>query len=271
MAQKMLRRSAMHDKMDVIPVPCLKDNYAYLIVCRETREIGIVDPSESKPVLAALEQVGGKPVAILNTHHHYDHVGGNRDLCQHFADLKVYGYYSDEGRIPEQNVFLNSGDTIQIGKLTGTFSYNPGHTTGAITYYFEDAGFTGDTLFAAGCGRLFEGSPADMYQSLNLTIGDRDDQTKLYFGHEYTENNLNFALSVEPNNTAIQAKLAQVKALRAKGEFTTPTTLADEWQTNPFMRVDAPEILSTVAEQKPGGSTEPAEVLGVLRAMKDKF
>lgn len=261
----------MSQNLEVIPVPCLKDNYAYLIVCKQTNAIGIVDPSEAEPVLAALKQQSGQPVAILNTHHHYDHVGGNQALKRAYPELKVYGYHSDRGRIPEQTEYLEEGDSIQIGALTGSFSHNPGHTTGAITYYFEDTAFTGDTLFAAGCGRLFEGSAQDMYTSLNETIGGRGDETKLYFGHEYTENNLKFAASVEPDNTAVQEKLARVRAIRAEGGYTTPTTLAEEWQTNPFMRVQAEGILATVAKEEPGTGKEPAKVLGVIRAMKDRF
>lgn len=261
----------MSDKMDVIPVPCLRDNYAYLIVCKQTHQIGIVDPSESGPVLNALQKLEGVPVAILNTHHHHDHVGGNGGLLAQYPALEVYAHHSDQGRIPGQTVFLKDGAAIRIGELNGSFSHNPGHTTGAITFYFEDAAFTGDTLFAAGCGRLFEGSAEDMYISLNKTIGGHDPQTKLYFGHEYTEKNLAFAASVEPDNGQIQAKLEKVRQLRAQDAFTTPSTLAEEWATNPFMRTQAPGILATVARQEPDAGSEPARVLGVLRAMKDRF
>ncbi|CAM2007998.1 hydroxyacylglutathione hydrolase [Acanthopleuribacter pedis] len=257
--------------MEIVTVPCLRDNFAYLIICPETRQAGVVDPSEADPVLAAVEKAGVTLTAILTTHHHWDHVGGNKKLVQTFPDLVVYGFGADRDRIPKQTVFLEEGDAVRIGNLVGSISHNPGHTTGAITYYFGDAAFTGDTLFAAGCGRLFEGDAADMKRSLNDVIGSRPATTRLFFGHEYTASNLAFALSVEPDNTAVQEKLAWARECGDKGVFTTPSTVADEWATNPFMRLDSPAIHATVKREEPDNDLSPVSVLRVLRAMKDNF
>ena len=149
---------------------------------------------------------------ILNTHHHWDHVGGNKELKSDYPDLKIYGHSSDRGRIPEQTEFLEDGDQVMFGEQLGSFLHNPGHTSGAITYLFGGVAFTGDTLFAAGCGRVFEGTPWNKCMiHLTTVLASFPDRTKLYFGHEYTENNLLFALSVEAGNTEINKKLADVK------------------------------------------------------------
>lgn len=257
--------------MKIVSIPCLQDNYAYLIICEDTGEAAVVDPSEHQPVLDEIERQNVTLTTILNTHHHWDHVGGNPGLMERYPDLTIVGHGSDKGRIPGHNVFLKEGDQVQVGNLSGSFTHNPGHTTGGVTYYIEDAAFTGDTLFAAGCGRLFEGTPAQMYDSLCNQIGGHAPETKLYFGHEYTESNLLFALHVEPGNEKAKAKLERVREQRARGEFTTPTTLAEEWETNPFMRHDSPEIQASVKKHHPENDLEPASVLAVVRHMKDHF
>lgn len=257
--------------MHVHTIPCLKDNFAYLLVCPETRQAAVVDPGEYKPVLAMVEQLGVTLTTIFNTHHHHDHVGGNKGLLKRFPQLKVWAHARDSGMIPGQTEFLEEGDPVSFGQLKGSFTHNPGHTNGAVSYYFEDCAFTGDTLFAAGCGRLFEGTPADMYRSLYQKIGAFPPQTKIYFGHEYTENNLRFALSVEPDNEHVQKKLQETRELRARGQFTTPSTLASEWATNPFMRCDRPGIQATVKQNEPGNDLSPISVLRVIRGMKDQF
>ena len=257
--------------MRVIPVPCLRDNFAYLLICPQTEEVAVVDPSEPDPVLSALDNLGLKLSAIFNTHHHYDHVGGNKALVKKYPGIKVWGHVSDRKRIPKQTEFVEEGDPVGFGKVTGSLTHNPGHTTGAVTFYFGDDAFTGDTLFAAGCGRLFEGTPEDMHRSLNHKIGARAPETRLWFGHEYTETNLRFAQSVEPDNKDVVNKLTKVREMRAAGEWTTPTTLAEEWRTNPFMRVDSEGIQQTVRCHDPSNDLQPASVLGVIRALKDKF
>ncbi len=201
--------------MKIITIPCLQDNYAYLLICKKTLQGALVDPSEAAPVISEIERQEVKLTTILNTHHHWDHVGGNKELKARYSDLIIYGNESDRGRIPEQTEFLKYGDEVNFGEQRGTFLHNPGHTSGAVTYVFGKTAFTGDTLFAAGCGRLFEGTPAQMYDSLNVQISGLADDTELYFGHEYTEANLRFALSVESGNAEIQHKLETVSALRS--------------------------------------------------------
>ncbi len=257
--------------MKVVTIPCLRDNYAYLIICEATRQAGIIDPSEFSPVWKVIQQQGITLVSILNTHHHWDHVGGNQQLLTKLPDLKVVGHHSDRGRIPGQTHYLEGDETINIGQLRGTWTHNPGHTSGAITYYFEEAAFTGDTLFAAGCGRLFEGTPGQMHHSINQVIGSFPDHTQIYFGHEYTQNNLEFAQSVEPGNRWIQTKLEEVRQLRRSGKGTTPSTLESEKLTNPFMRDHSPEIQNTVKQQDPSNNLSPASILRVIRRMKDNY
>lgn len=257
--------------MRITPIPCLQDNYAYLVVCERTNRAGVVDPSEAEPVLSAVQQAGVELVAILNTHHHWDHIGGNKGLLQRYPGLEVYGHASDKGRIDGQTQFLQHGDTFRLGELEVRALHNPGHTSGAISYVIEDAVFTGDTMFAAGCGRLFEGTPQNMYESLCKTIGGLPEQTRVFFGHEYTEANLRFAAHVEPDNRDVQARLEAVRKRRQAGEFTTPSTLAEEWRTNPFMRVDSATIQAAVKKADPRNDLSPVNVLGTVRELKNRF
>ena len=202
--------------MHITPVPCLKDNYAYLITADGTPgKALVVDPSETEPVVRALEGSGLELVGILNTHHHFDHVGGNEGLVSRYGKLPVYGHASDQGRIPAQSERIEHGGEFEIMGLKFRALHIPGHTLGAIAYIVDDAVFTGDTMFAAGCGRLFEGTPAMMYESLNLKLGKLPDATKVYFGHEYTASNLKFAEHVEPGNKAVRDKARRVAEQRA--------------------------------------------------------
>jgi len=258
--------------MDITPVPCLRDNYAYLVRVSGSNDAVVVDPSEAAPVVRALEAAGLRLIAILNTHHHWDHVGGNEELLARDPKLRVYGHRSDRqgNRIPGQTNALEHGDEFAEAGLQFRIMHIPGHTLGAVAYIVGDAVFTGDTLFCAGCGRLFEGTPAQMYESLNVKLGSLPDATRVFCGHEYTANNLRFAAHVEPSNLEVQRKAQQVAALVARGEPTVPSTLAQEKLTNPFMRCESAEIIGSV-EGRLGGDRSPAAVLGAVRAAKDAF
>jgi hydroxyacylglutathione hydrolase len=256
--------------VEVHLVPCLKDNYAYLLHQPGSTDAVVVDASEEAPVLAALGRLGLNPVAIMATHHHLDHVGGNAGLLSRYPDLKVFGYRSDRGRIPGQTEFLDDQQEFELAGIGVKALHIPGHTLGAVAYVAEGAAFTGDTLFAAGCGRLFEGTAAQMYESLNLTLGALPDDTRIYCGHEYTLSNLKFAESLEPNNPEIAKKLAWAKAARDKGEPTLPSTMKEERLTNPFLRVAEQDVVAKVNERL-AQDKSPQAVLAAVRAMKDAF
>jgi hydroxyacylglutathione hydrolase len=256
--------------MQVTIVPCLKDNYAYVLLAPGSKRAVVVDPSEAEPVERALTELGVSLGAILATHHHLDHVGGNTELVRRFPGTKVYGYVSDRGRIPEQTELVEDGATLEVEGLSFRALHIPGHTLGAVAYAGEGAVFTGDTLFAGGCGRLFEGTPAQMYQSLNVTLAALPDSTLVYCGHEYTASNLRFAAHLEPENASITAKAARVADQRARGVATVPSTLAEEKATNPFMRCDSPAIIARVSDSL-ANDRSPAAILGAVRAAKDHF
>lgn len=257
----------------VTPIPCLSDNYAYALVCGKTGAIAIVDPSEADPVDAWLRTnaPGKKLAAIWNTHHHPDHCMGNEELVAKYAPEYVAAHASDEGRVPAQTRSLNEGDTFELGALAVSVLHIPGHTTGAVAYVVKDgadtAVFTGDTLFLAGCGRLFEGTPEMMHASLQKLAKLRGD-TEVYCGHEYTASNLKFALHVEPSNAAAKARAAAVADLRAKNAPTVPGTMADELATNPFLRTNSAEIRANLKIEE---GADGGKALGVIRAAKDSF
>ena len=273
--------------MRVVPIPCLADNYAYLLVCRETKEAAIVDVSEAGPVLeavgrgvaaesrrdvAAESREAARVVAVLSTHHHHDHVGGNEEVARALGVSRVYGHARDRGRIPGQSVFLEEGDTFEIGRLQVRALHIPGHTLGAVAYVVtrephDPVVFTGDTLFLAGCGRLFEGDPPMMHASL-AKLAALDPRTRVYCGHEYTESNLRFAAHVEPSNAAVADARARAAQARKEGRPTVPGTIEGELATNPFLRAGSAEIRATLGIPE---SASPAEALGAIRGAKDGF
>ena len=260
--------------MRIIPIPCLRDNYAYLLVDGSTAVV--VDPSEAAPVEVQLAKLEVRLKAILNTHHHWDHVGGNAELLEKYPRLRVVGHASDRSRIPGQTDFVETEQVVQVDALQFRVLHNPGHTSGAVSYVIESeseglCAFTGDTLFAAGCGRIFEGTAEQMYISLNQVLGSLPETTKFFFGHEYTENNLRFAQTLEPENEVIAEKLRRVRGLRARGWYSTPTTLAEERLTNPFLRTGEPALQAHLRASELGDDLRPVAVLACVRSMKDRF
>lgn len=259
--------------MQVVPVPQLADNYAYLVIDEETHEAAVVDCAEAESVLREAARLGVRLVAVLATHHHYDHVGGNGELLRAVPGLRVFGSAADAGRIPGITDRLRDGDEVRVGSLDGRALLIPAHTSGHLAYYFprEKVVFTGDTLFAAGCGRLFEGDAAQMMASLGRLAALPDD-TLVYCGHEYTQRNLEFALCLEPSNEALAQKKQRVDALRAAGQPTVPTSIGEEKATNPFLRTGSPELERSVRERVPGiPPGDPVAVFAAVRALKDRY
>jgi hydroxyacylglutathione hydrolase len=257
--------------MKIKLIPVLSDNYIFLLYDLSEKIAAVVDPAEAEPVLQCLEKLDLELVAIFNTHHHFDHVGGNQKLLKHFPNLCVYGGAEDRDRIPGQQVFLQEGDTVEFAQRKGEVFFVPGHTRAHIAYYFPpmmegETGelFCGDTLFAGGCGRLFEGTPAQMVTSLSKLRG-LPDNTRVWCAHEYTLKNLQFALTVDRDNTNLQTRYQQVKEARAQGMATVPSLIGEEKRTNPFLRWDHPSL------QTATGIKESARVFGRLRGMKDRY
>ncbi len=258
--------------LEVRPVACLRDNYAYLVGLKGQPEVVVVDPSEAEPIAAALAAGGQRLVALLNTHHHYDHVGGNEALVARFGPLPVVAHQTDRGRVPGQTVEVLAGDVLSYAGMRFEVLHVPGHTLGAVAYAGHGVVFTGDTLFAGGCGRLFEGTAAMMHHSLNVTLGQLPDDSLVYPGHEYTENNLRFALTLEPTNEALRRWSAAVEAQRRAGQPSVPSSLGQERAGNPFLRCASPALRASLAERLPtSGPVDEVAVFAAARAAKDAF
>lgn len=255
--------------MRVIQIPTLFDNYTYLILCEKTGESAIVDSPDAEATIEVIKREGVNPVSIFSTHHHLDHVGGNIDLVQ-WKKMRVYGGKSDEGRIPKLTDPLCEGDTVTLGELKFKIIDIPGHTRGHIAFVTEEAVFCGDTLFLAGCGRLFEGTPEQMISSLTK-LKNLPDNTKVYCGHEYSQKNLEFAQLLEPKNQALQKKYEEVLEKRKINQSTVPSTMEEERSYNPFFRWDSPELIENVCQKKPGLKKDPISIFAATRELKDKF
>lgn len=248
-------------------VPCLSDNYAYLLFDRESSLCAVVDPSEAEPVERALLVRGLTLTHVLNTHHHWDHTGGNLPLKQKFG-AAVVGPAKDRDRIPGIEIGVDESAPWRFGQYTARILEIPAHTRAHIAFVFEDGkiAFTGDTLFAMGCGRLFEGTPQMMWNSLSK-LKHLSDDMRLYCGHEYTLNNGRFARTLEPGNSDLESRMREVETLRAQSKPTLPSTIGLEKKTNPFLRPDSPEIRRTLGLERADDVTVFAE----MRRRKDAF
>ena len=247
--------------------PCLTDNYGYLLHDADSGTTAAVDTPDAEEIAVQLDAKGWRLTHILNTHHHADHAGGNLALKRR-TGCTIVGPRADAARIPGIDIGVGDGDEVALGAHRARVFDTPGHTRGHIVYWFEGAraAFVGDTLFALGCGRLFEGTPRDMWTSLQKILAWPDD-TRLYCAHEYTQSNARFALTVEPQNRALVERAAQVARLRAAGKPTVPTTLMEERATNPFLRPQSLGLRATIGlEEAPD-----VEVFARTRALKDAF
>lgn len=245
-------------------IPTLRDNYSYLLVCEESGEAAVVDAPEADPVIRRVDAVGCRVTKVLSTHHHFDHSAANPELAKRYG-VPVFGHASDSERIPGFSDGLEEGARIEVGRQGARILFIPAHTRGHIAYVFDEARalFCGDTLFAAGCGRLFEGTPQMMYTALCVKLAALPDEMRVFCGHEYTAANLAFAAHVEPHNRAVREKQERVAKIRARAaadwhdatphEMTIPSTIGEERASNPFMRAGS------------------AEELGRRRALKDAF
>jgi len=253
--------------LEIVQVAALEDNYFYIIHDPISGETALVDPGREAPIVAALEQKGWHPTYILNTHHHWDHTDANLSLKERY-DLKIIGPAADRGRIPGIDIAVGEGDKVYIGDCEASIYFVPGHTKGHIAYYFDaaEALFSGDVLFSMGCGRLFEGTPDEMWHSLSKLM-KLPNSTNIYGAHEYTVANSIFALSVEPKNADLVTHAAKVKQLRADNIPTVPTTLGLEKKINPFLRPMSDEIQEHLGMI---GAPLPA-VFKEVRRRKDHF
>lgn len=248
-------------------LPVLGDNYVYLVHEPDSGETAAVDPAVAGPVLDAANRLGWRITHILNTHHHGDHTGGNREI-KAATGCTVIGNRHDAARIPGLDIGVAEGDTIRLGDQVARVFEVPGHTSGHIAVWFVDAAalFCGDTLFSIGCGRLFEGTPATMWASL-LKLRGLPAETRVFCAHEYTEANVRFALSVDPDNAALRARAEEVRRLRAAGRPTVPSRLDEEKAANPFLRADDPALAARVGLS----GADPVAVLAEVRGRKDRF
>lgn len=246
---------------------CLKDNYGVLIHDPSTGATASIDAPEVAPIEAALKATGWKLSDILVTHHHVDHIGGIRELKDKYK-CRVVAPAAEAKGIPAVDETVREGDTVKVGNLSTEVIETPGHTAGHITYWFraDKLAFPGDTLFSIGCGRVLEGTPEMMWQSL-LKLRALPDDTQVYCGHEYTAANIKFAQTIEPNNKALAARAAQAKQQLDANQFTIPTLMGEEKRANPFLRADIPEVAAGI-----GMVGQPAaQVFAEIRARKNKF
>lgn len=253
--------------LEIVQVPVLADNYVYLIHDSLSGLTAVVDPAVAKAPLKAAGMRGWAITHILNTHHHPDHVGGNLEI-KAATGCTIVGPAYDKDRIPGIDIEVSEEEPYRFGETEAEIFFIPGHTRGHIAYWFKDdnALFVGDTLFALGCGRLFEGTAEQMWHSLSKFRAVPDD-TLVYCAHEYTQANAKFALTVETDNAALKARAREIDAMRAADRPTVPSTMGVERETNPFLRADLDSMRRAVGME----GAAPAEVFGEIRSRKDNF
>ena len=253
--------------MKIEIIPCLKDNYSYLIIDEENKNACVVDPSEAKPIIKYLEKNNIELKYILNTHHHYDHVGGNIELKKKY-DAKVIGYIDDLNRIPGIDVKLKDEEIWKENNFEAKIIHIPGHTLGHVCFHFyKDKNlFTGDTVFSLGCGRIFEGTYEQMCKSINK-IKNLPSDTKVYCGHEYTKKNYEFCKKIEPKKVFLDKKINKLRMKISNNLPTIPTTIKEELKCNVFFRCDSKEVKSSLNMK----NDSPIEIFSKLRDLKDNF
>ena len=253
--------------MQVVPISCLTDNYSYIIKDDSSKLVGVVDPSEAAPITTFLKKKNLKLNYILNTHHHYDHIGGNLELKKKY-NAKVVGFVNDKHRIPGIDITVKDNEKWIFGKSTVKILHIPGHTLGHICFFFEKEkiAFTGDTLFSLGCGRIFEGDHKQMLASLNK-IKELPKDTKIYCGHEYTYKNAEFCMKYDGDNSNLKKRFEIIKKLRSNNSPTIPTTLEDELNSNIFLRCDQNDLKNKLNMK----NYEDFKVFRKVRDLKDSF
>ncbi|MAQ16443.1 MAG: hydroxyacylglutathione hydrolase [Sandaracinus sp.] len=258
-------------RLEVHQIPSWKDNLIWLVVCKETGEATAVDGPEAAGVLAYCEEHGFRLTQVLNTHTHPDHVGINRDLEKRglLDEVQVVGPGRKAEAVPGIDRGVDEGDEVMIGTCTGRVLLTEGHIDGHVSYVFDDLLFCGDTLFGAGCGYLFDGPPAKMHASLEK-LATLPADTKVCCAHEYTEDNLRFAWTVEPDNEALAQRIREVWALRARGECSVPSTMGEERATNPFLRTSSATLRDRVAHAMERVLESDGDVFAATRALKDR-
>ena len=236
--------------MKVEIISCLQDNYSYLIIDKTNNDACVIDPSEAKPVINFLEKKNINLKYILNTHHHYDHIGGNKELKQKYKAL-VVGYKNDAHRIPEIDILVEDNQVWKAQNFESKIFHIPGHTSGHICFYFfnENFLFSGDTLFSLGCGRIFEGTHQEMFESLNK-IKNLPENTNIYCGHEYTLQNSKFCIKYDPNNESLKNKIFEIEKKIKDNKPTVPSILKDEINCNIFLKAKDLESFSKLRDLK---------------------
>ncbi|VXC95885.1 Hydroxyacylglutathione hydrolase [Oceanicaulis sp. 350] len=253
--------------LEIRQFPCLQDNYGFLVRCSETGEVAVIDTPEAEVILEEAQTLGWPISAIWNTHHHWDHAGGNAAIAK-ATGAQIIAPRAEQATIGHVDQPVSPGDTVMLGDERAQVIDVGGHTLGHVAYWFEDAGvaFVGDSLFALGCGRMFEGTPEQMQAGL-ARLRNLPPETVIYCAHEYTQANARFALSIDPDNQALQSYARRVDALRADDQPTIPTVLAAECEANPFLRWDDEGLRARLGLQ----TASDAQVFAELRRRKDTF